>query len=430
LSSTQRLRWELLSSFGLVFIGAVILAVAALTAVLPVLESPAEGVLFVVVLIVADLLLIFLFGTGILRQKLIQPLEALASDAERIAEGDFRHRVSPQASLELEQLRNTVNAMADRLIADQERLAMNIESLDHTNLELIRAQDQLIHQARLASVGTLAAGIAHEVGNPLGAIIAFADVARARALRDGADVEILDSIKGEGLRIDRIVRGLLNYARPRDGEVEAMFPGDVLRRVRALLQNQGRLDHVDHRWEVDPDVPEVVMEPQQLEQVLVNVILNALDALDGAESPLLTVRLHVVEGEASRLPWRRYGDPPGINYRHRRRLAVDESGMVLDPLFTADHVVVIEVEDNGPGIPEDDLDRIFDPFFTTKELGKGTGLGLSICARLIEGMGGRIRATNGTDGGARFTIRLPGAPGAAEERSDEEHTVPEARETP
>jgi C4-dicarboxylate-specific signal transduction histidine kinase len=321
LSSTQRLRWELLSSFGLVFIGAVILAVAALTAVLPVLESPAEGVLFVVVLIVADLLLIFLFGTGILRQKLIQPLEALASDAELIAEGDFRHRVSPQASLELEQLRNTVNAMADRLIADQERLAKNIESLDHTNLELIRAQDQLIHQARLASVGTLAAGIAHEVGNPLGAIIAFADVARARALRDGADVEILDSIKGEGLRIDRIVRGLLNYARPRDGEVEAMFPGDVLRRVRALLQNQGRLDHVDHRWEVDPDVPEVVMEPQQLEQVLVNVILNALDALDGAESPLLTVRLHVVEGEASRLPWRRYGDPPGINYRHRRRLA-------------------------------------------------------------------------------------------------------------
>ncbi len=431
MSSTTRLRWELLSSFGLVFIGAVIVAVAALTAVLPLLESPAEGVLFVVVLIVADLLLIFLFGTGILRQKLIRPMEGLARDAERIAEGDFRHRIPPQGSLELEQLRKTVNAMADRLIADQERLARNVESLDQTNLELIRAQDQLIHQARLASVGTLAAGIAHEVGNPLGAIIAYTDVAKARAVRDGGEVEILDSIRGEGLRIDRIVRGLLNYARPRDAEVGAMPPADVLDRVRTLLHNQGRLDQVDDRWLVDPDVPEVVMEPQQLEQVLVNVILNALDALDGTESPLLTVRLHVVEGEASRLPWRRYGDPPGINYRHRRRLAVDESGKVVDPLFTADHVVVIEVEDNGPGIPEEDLDRIFDPFFTTKELGKGTGLGLSICARLVEGMGGRIRATSGADGGARFTIRLPGVPRVTvDEHSDEEHTVPEGRETP
>ena len=191
MSSTARLRWELLSSFGLVFIGAVIVAVAALTAVLPLLESPAEGVLFVVVLIVADLLLIFLFGTGILRQKLIRPMEGLARDAERIAEGDFRHRIPPQGSLELEQLRRTVNAMADRLIADQERLAKNVESLDQTNLELIRAQDQLIHQARLASVGTLAAGIAHEVGNPLGAIIAYADVAKGRQRwRRGGDPQL------------------------------------------------------------------------------------------------------------------------------------------------------------------------------------------------------------------------------------------------
>ncbi|MEJ2204651.1 MAG: ATP-binding protein [Gemmatimonadota bacterium] len=443
MSSTTRLRWELLSSFGLVFIGAVIVAVAALTAVLPVLASPAEGVLFVVVLIVADLLLIFLFGTAILRDKLIRPMEGLAWDAERIADGDFLHRIPPQGSLELEQLRKTVNDMADRLIADQERLARNIESLDQTNLELIRAQDQIIHQARLASVGTLAAGIAHEVGNPLGAIIAYSDVAKARALRDGGDVEILDSIKGEGLRIDRIVRGLLDYARPRNAQMAPRSPGEVLDRVRTLLQDQGKLDDLDDRWLVDGEVSDVVMEPQQLEQVLVNVALNAIDALAGVEDPLLTVSLHMEEGEASRLPWRRYGDPPGINYRHRRRLALDEHGKVVDPLFTADQVVVIEVEDNGAGIPEEDLDRIFDPFYTTKELGKGTGLGLSICARLVEGMGGRIFASNREGEGALFTIRLPGVPGVSleaeshedlprvppEGQADEDPLDPEDRET-
>jgi len=99
-----------------------------------------------------------------------------------------------------------------------------------------------------------------------------------------------------------------------------------------------------------------------------------------------------------------------VNYLHRRRVARDPRGSGIDPLFTAARVAVVEVEDNGPGIPEDALDRVFDPFFTTKEPGKGTGLGLSICARLVEGMGGRIRVENRPTGGARFTIRLPGAP--------------------
>ncbi len=429
MSSPTRLRWELLSSIGLLFIGAIVIAVASLMAVIPLLASPAEGVLFIVVLIVADLLVIFLFGGAFLRRKLIRPMEELAQDAERIADGDFLHRVGPQGSLELEQMRQTVNAMADRLITDQEQLAKNIDSLDQTNQELIRARDQIIHQARLASVGTLAAGIAHEVGNPLGAIRAFADVARARAERDGTDVDILNSIRDEALRIDRIVRGLLDYARPRDAFMAPMPPAEVLERVRDLLRNQGKLDNVDDHWIVEEGVPDVVMEPQQLEQVLVNVMLNALDALEDVEGARITIHLRVEEGESSRLPWRRYGDPPGINYMHRRRLAVDESGKVVDPLFTADHVVIIEVRDNGPGIPEQDLENIFDPFFTTKELGKGTGLGLSICARLVEGMGGRILASSAPEGGACFTVRLPGVPGATVDPFEFDHAVPEARET-
>jgi signal transduction histidine kinase len=96
----------------------------------------------------------------------------------------------------------------------------------------------------------------------------------------------------------------------------------------------------------------------------------------------------------------------------------DDGGAGIDPLFTAPRVVVIEVLDNGPGIAEENLEAIFDPFFTTKEPGKGTGLGLSICARLVEGMGGRIEASNAPDGGACFTIRLPGVVDAEDATDD------------
>jgi C4-dicarboxylate-specific signal transduction histidine kinase len=192
--------------------------------------------------------------------------------------------------------------------------------------------------------------------------------------------------------------------------VEPSPPKVVAERVRQLLDDQGRLDTVTHEWLLEEGVPDVVMEPHRLEQVLVNLILNALDAVSEVAEPRVSVRLWADEGGVARLPFRRADDPPGINYMHRRRVSKDEGGKGIDPLFTAPFVVVLEVEDNGPGIAEADMDRVFDPFFTTKEPGKGSGLGLSICARLVEGMGGRITVSNHAEGGARFTIRLPGSP--------------------
>lgn len=380
-----------------------------LVVLLPVLRSAAEGMLFVGVLLVVDLIILFLFGGAYLRRILLAPMERLALDARRVAGGEYRHRAAPAGSLELDQLAASVNDMADRLIADQELLAENVASLDRTNEELVAARDQVIHAARLASVGTLAAGIAHEVGNPLGAIMGYVDVARSRAHRDGGDTELLDSIREEAARIDRIVRGLLDYARPREAEPGPVSPAPVVHKVRALLEHQGKLDGATVTWSVAPDAPNVLMEPHRLEQVLVNLLLNALDAVEGTADPRVTVTLAVEEGELARLPRRRADDPPGINYMHRRRVSRDDGGKGVDPLFTARAVVVLEVQDNGPGIAPEHLDTVFDPFFTTKEPGKGTGLGLSICARLIEGMGGRIQASNAPEGGAAFTIRLPAA---------------------
>lgn len=410
MSAPTPIRRDLLIAFGVLFAGAVFLAGVGLSFLLPVLTSPAEAVLFVVVLVVADLGVLFLFGGAFIRRSLVRPLERLSADVRRIAEDEPEHRVTPFESRELEQVRASVNAMADRLLADQKLLAENVESLDRTNRELVEARDQVVHTARLASVGTLAAGIAHEVGNPLGAIMAYVDVARKRTAEAGGDTEILDSIRDEARRIDRIVRGLLDYARPKREEMGPSDTDEVILRVRDLLANQGALDGVAHEWTIPDGVPRVVMEPHRLEQVLVNLLLNAVDALEGVDEPRIDVRLWVGEGDVSRMPERRAEDPPGINYMHRRRVSRDDGGRGIDPLFNARQVVVIEVADNGPGVPEDQRDAIFDPFYTTKELGKGTGLGLSICARLIEGMGGRIEVTESDAGGARFVIRLPGHP--------------------
>ena len=402
------LRRELLVSFAVLFAAAILFAVNGVLLILPMLRSPGQGTVFVTGLLFADLFVLFGFGSWLLRRRLVLPLEDLTDAVGRIAEGQYEERAAGASSLELMALETGVNAMADRLIRDQELLARNIESLDRTNADLVEARDQVTRSDRLAAVGTLSAGIAHEVGNPLGAILAYVDVARARAELAGGDTELLESIRAEAGRIDRIVRSLLDYARPRQEESVPVSPGVVVERVHEFLDAQGKLDQAEHVWRYGEDVPDVVMVASRLEQVMVNLLLNAADAVAGQHDARIVVTVSAGSGAVARQPIRREGDPRGINYMHRRRVSRDKVGKRVDPLFTATHLVLITVDDNGPGIPGEDLENVFDPFFTTKDPGKGTGLGLAICGRLVESMGGRIRAMRSPDGGARFTIRLPG----------------------
>ena len=427
MTSPIPLRRELLVSFAVLFAAAIILAVNGVLFVLPMLTSPGQGTVFVTGLLVVDLLVLFGFGSWLLRRRLVLPLESLTDAVGRIADGHYEERAAGAASLELMALERGVNAMADRLIRDQELLARNIGSLDRTNADLVEARDQVIQSVRLASVGTLSAGIAHEVGNPLGAILAYVDVARARAAELGGDIELLESIRAEARRIDRIVRSLLDYARPQQEESVPAPPRLVMERVREFLDAQGKLDQVQHVWRYGEDVPDVVMVAHRLEQVMVNLLLNAVDALAGQPEARIVVTLSTDSGQVARLPFRREGDPRGINYMHRRRASLDEVGKGVDPLFTATRVVVITVDDNGPGIPEDNLENVFDPFFTTKDPGRGTGLGLAICGRLVEAMGGRIKAMRSPDGGARFTIHLPGVQGTGAAPASPEVTTATSR---
>ena len=364
--------------------------------------------LFAIGLIAFDLVAIAIFGRHILNRAFVQPVEQMVDDTGRIASGEHEHRIGPMPGAELDAIRVSVNELADRLVAEQRRLVENVKSLDGTNAELVATRSELIQTARLASVGTLASGIAHEVGNPLGALIGFCDLARMQAEREGEDTELLEAIRGEAQRIDRIVRTLLQYARG-EGETEAgtVRVHDVLERVLDLLEAQGRLAGVEVRFPKQETVPDIYGYAQQLEQIVLNLMLNALDAMEGTRSPTLHVSVRIEQGGFTRLPSRRDDDPDVVDYTHRRRVATDQEPTGPDTLFTSRNVVAIAVEDSGPGIDPEHVDRLFDPFFTTKEPGKGTGLGLAICARLADGMGGRIQAEPADGRGARFVVRLP-----------------------
>ena len=408
MSSPTPLRRELLASLGILFGGVTLLLGIALSLVLPFFRSPGEATAFILVIVAVDLVIVLTFGGWALKKNLLEPVDEMARGVKQIADGDYRHRLELPNGLELRSITESVNAMADRLIAGQQVLAENVRSLDETNVMLVEARNEVIQAARLASVGTLAAGIAHEVGNPLTAIIGYADVALRRIEAGQGDPELLESIRSEAQRIDGIVRGLLDFARPQPDEIAPVRVDEVVAGVRELLETQGRLGQIEHSWTLDEACPPVLMDPRHLEQVLVNLLLNASDAVKDVDKPKIEVAVWSEEGPAANPLLRRGDDPPGVNYMHRRRLARAFAVEASGTLETAHRVVVVAVSDNGPGLPSTDETHVFDPFFTTKEPGKGTGLGLFISARLVSGMGGRIDLENTPDG-ARFEVRLPEA---------------------
>jgi len=407
--SRTTIRRDLFVSLAILFAAAVLFATVGLLVVLPILESPREAIGYILVLLIGDLAVLFSFGRSLLDRTVLRPIDAMVQDTERIAEGDYAHRVGPAPSREFGRLAASVNAMAERLIRDQALLAENVRSLSETNRELTEARDQIVRAEKLASVGRLAAGIAHEIGNPLGAVIGYVDVAKSRARRDGAETELLTSIAHEAGRIDRIVRGLLDFARPRDAQPRLVQVCDIIRSSRALLEDQGKLEGIEIREEFADSPPWVRADPHQLEQVLVNLMLNAVDALEGTPEPRIVLHASATLHKQTWVPFRRQDDPPGVDYSHRRRFHFRTEFPREDPFPEGARIVKLVVADNGPGIPKDLLDRIFEPFLTTKEPGKGTGLGLAVCAGLVDGMGGTIRVRSAGKDGTSFTILLPAA---------------------
>ncbi|MCK6574369.1 ATP-binding protein [Myxococcota bacterium] len=321
----------------------------------------------VLLALLADFAAVLLFGIYLVGRGVAKPLQALTRLTDRIVERGLEAAPDPRAAVargpdELQRLGRAYGAMLDRL------RTQDVELRDRLT-ELTAARDDLVRSEKLATVGRLAAGIAHEVGNPLTAVLGFVEFLRDPRTEDPAlRRDLLERTDRELHRIRATIRELLDFSRPQAARPRAVNVAEAVEAALGLVRYQPRFKTLN--VVVTPAVataPPVTVDPDRLRQVLVNLLLNAADALSGQG----TVVLDAGAGENG--PW-------------------------------------LRVSDDGPGIPPEARARVFDPFVSTKPAGEGTGLGLAICQRLIEEAGGRISVAENENGrGACFEIRLPAA---------------------
>ncbi len=305
-----------------------------------------------------------------LTRLIVRPLDALARAAERVAGGARRLAVPKTSVRELAELGSSLGIMTERLLQEEDKLRTKIDEVERATLRLKEAQDRLVRSERLASVGRLAAGLAHEIGNPISALMGLEDLVLAGGLSPEEEHDFLVRMRKETERIHRILRDLLQFARPAaqplTGEEEPE-PGDVdtaARDTAALVAPQRNLQEVSLKLDVAVGLPAVTLGHEQLMQVILNLVMNAADAV-GAGGNI--------------------------------RIAAARSG----------DTVRLLVEDDGPGVDSRVRAQLFEPFVTTKDVGKGTGLGLAVCRGLVEAAGGNITLDTDYARGARFIVELP-----------------------
>jgi len=364
----------------------------------------------ILIAILTDGIVLIAFGTFLLSRALVKPIKELARLTQKIMEGDFSEKIKVSSRNEIGQLVTSFNRMTDRLKENQESLESYVASLESANKQLKQAQEELIRTEKLVSIGRFAAGVAHEVGNPLGAILGYTSILEQNGLDRGEAKDYLKRIEKEIERINRIVRELLDFAKPSRVEIRQIEMNKVIETTLSLLSYQKDFRNVTTELALHPDLPLINGDETQLSQVFINIILNAIDAMP--EGGILTIRTeeYIVE-DFSITPSRplydprRKGDPVEKDYFRMRK--PNPLSAILAKFSKGDRLVKARISDTGIGIKKEDLEKIFDPFFTTKDPNKGTGLGLSVSLRIVESMGGEIRAESEVGRGSAFEVYFP-----------------------
>jgi signal transduction histidine kinase len=306
-----------------------------------------------------------LVATGfLLARSVTRPLQSMENRMEAVADGQLT-RLTPDSR-------------------DREILSLT-DAFNHVLDELGRRQHSLVRAEKLASLGTLLSGVAHELNNPLSNISSSAQILKEEAECDPAfRAQLIEDIDAETLRARHIVRSLLDYSRDRAFQRDPVALAPLVEETLRFLKNR-RPAGVEVKVDITPGL-HVHGDRPRLQQSLLNLIVNAYDAMAGHGQ--LTISAHDVT----------VGDKG------------DDFAAAGGPCRPGSHAVDICIADTGPGIPDAMLERIFDPFFTTKAVGHGSGLGLFIAFEIIEEHDGCLSAANRPEGGAVFRIRLPAAP--------------------
>ena len=366
----------------------------------------------ILISIILDAIVLIVFGSFLLSRVLVKPLKELVQLTQKISEGDFSQKIEVTSKNEIGQLISSFNRMIERLKDNQESLDNHLASLESANKQLKQAQEELIRTEKLASIRRFAAGVAHEVGNPLGAILGYTSILEKNGIDREESKDYLKRIEKEIERINRIVRELLDFSRPSKFEIHDVDLNKAVENTLSLISYQKNFKNVETRLELQPNLPMIKGDESQLSQVLINIILNGIDAMPKGGTLEIHTGEYVVEDVFPRwlhLPFarRRKGDPEELDYFHLRK--ADPLSSLLTKFSKGDRLVRIRISDTGIGIKKEDLKRIFDPFFTTKSPDKGTGLGLSISLRIVESMGGEIKVESEIEKGTTFELYFPAA---------------------
>jgi signal transduction histidine kinase len=337
---------------------------------LPLYDTLRSSQMVILFYILMDTVVLVLVGYVLLSRIVVKPIDKLLTMTGAYKDGFMVPSMPESSKNEIGDLTRSLNHMLRRLDENKRELQSHISSLEKANRDLRQAQDEIIRSEKLASVGRLAAGIAHEIGNPIGIILGYLDLLHSADITEADKKDFLSRIESEIVRVNRIIRQLLDFSRPSSGEPEKTRVHDLVKRTLAMLEPQPMMEGIRTTLDLKAEKDTVLADPNQLQQVFLNIIMNAADAL--------------AEGK-------------GDEAIRQLTIRSERTGGSVELRFT----------DNGPGIPEKELLRIFDPFYTTKEPGKGTGLGLSVCYRIVEGLGGAIRAESRSGEGATFIVSLP-----------------------
>jgi len=331
--------------------------------VAPMMERAREALTALLACLLVNAIALVIIGTGLFERGVVRRLSQMGEDMVRIERFELEAPLlASDEGDEIGRMAGTLNRITQRLREDKRRTADYIEKLEQTNRELSETREGLARSERLATVGRLAAGVAHEIGNPIAAILGYLEIIRLG--KGAATGEYVERIDRETRRVDRIVRDLLDFAKPQPLSIGPVSLGEVVAAAARLVQPQPRWRSMTLTQELAEGLPLIAAQDHYATQVLLNLFINAADACDG--SGQVTVRA-------------RSGQPGRV---------------------------VLEVADDGPGIKPEDVGRIFDPFFTTKAPGEGSGLGLAISHRLMESFGGTISFSPRSPHGAVFTLEF------------------------
>jgi two-component system NtrC family sensor kinase len=318
---------------------------------------------------------------GMLVQRLVYaPLDDLKKGAARLADGDLEQPIPVRSHDELGQLAESFNRMTEALRRSRSQLEdwghTLEEKVEEATRDLQAAQAETARSEKLASVGLLAAGIAHELNNPLTGVLTFAHLVRKELPDDSPEAEDLDLVIQETKRCAAIIRRLLDFAREKTPEKKYVDLNAMVTETTQLISQSAQVAAIDIVLDLDERLPAVWADEDLIKQVIMNLLVNAQHAIE--EDGTITVRT-------------------------RERAQYPGSDPNAAPVAMAE----ITIRDTGCGIEQEHLQRIFDPFFTTKGVGKGTGLGLSVSHGTIEAHGGTIEVESEVGEGTEFRIYLP-----------------------